>query len=270
MAVAEVTYRRIEVPDPLRGVVEHVWVLHQPAGRGETEVLLPDGRGLVLLTAGAAGLLVDPLTGERRPEEPELRGPWTHALVRTQTGPGVRLGLQLHPLGPARLRGGRPIADRALPLADVVGPVADDASRLLAAGAEDDAARLLLDALARQPIERSADLDRLDDVVARVDQERGLVRPVDLARFAGVQLAELHRWCVALLGMAPAAYLSAVRFSSYVRERVGAGPVRLEAAVAALRWFMDPAYPAREVERFTGLAPADLRRLVERLRRPTP
>ncbi|MBN9325934.1 MAG: hypothetical protein J0I87_03325, partial [Cellulomonas sp.] len=95
MAVAEVTYRRIEVPDPLRGVVEHVWVLHQPAGRGETEVLLPDGRGLVLLTAGAAGLLVAPLTGERRPEEPELRGPWTHALVRTQTGPGVRLGLQL-------------------------------------------------------------------------------------------------------------------------------------------------------------------------------
>ena len=114
---------------------------------------------------------------------------------------------------------------------------------------------------------RSADLDRLDDVVARVDLERGLVRPIDLAGYAGVQLAELHRWCVALLGMPPAAYLSAVRFSAYVRERVGTGPVRVGAAVGALRWFMDPSYPPREVERFTGLAPADLRRLVERLER---
>lgn len=269
MAVAEVAYRRIDVPDSLRGVVEHVWVLHQPGGPADTEVLLPDGRGLVQLTAAEPGVLVDPLTGERRPERPVLRGPWTHALVRVQASAGTRLGLQLHPLGPARLRGGRPMADQEVELADLVGPAAGAASHALAAGDDDEAARLVLDALVRQPVARSADLDRLDDVVRRVDDERGLVRPIDLAGYAGVQLAELHRWCVGLLGMVPAAYLSAVRFSSYVRERVGPGPVRLEAAVGALRWFMDPAYPSREVERFTGLAPADLRRLVEQLERPS-
>ena len=268
MAVAEVAYRRIGVPDALRGVVEHVWVLHQAGGPGDAEVLLPDGRGLVLVAADGPGVLVDPLTGERRTERSALRGPWTHALVRLQSQPGVRLGLQLHPLGPARLRGGSPMADQELELHHLLGTAADAAAAALAGGDEDEAARLLLDAVAARPVARSADLDRLDDVVARVDLERGLVRPIDLAGYAGVQLAELHRWCVALLGMPPAAYLSAVRFSAYVRERVGTGPVRGGAAVGALRWFMDPSYPPREVERFTGLAPADLRRLVERLERP--
>lgn len=269
MSVAEVTYRRIAVPEALRGVVEHVWVLHQRGGPADTEVLLPDGRGLVLLTQGDPAVLVDPLTGERRAERPALRGPWTHALLRRQEGPGLRLGLQLHPLGPARLRSGAAMADTELSLDDLVGDVAQHAAATLSAGDEDGAARLLLEALAVRPEARSADLDRLDDVVARVDAERGLVLPLDLARYAGVQLAELHRWCVALLGMSPGSYLSAVRFSAYVRERVGPGPVRLDAAVRALRWFMDPAYPAREVERFTGLAPAELRRLVERLERPS-
>lgn len=269
MAVAEVAYRRIDVPGALRGVVEHVWLLHQRGGPDQTEVLLPDGRGLVLLTAGAPGVLVDPLTGERRDERAVLRGPWTHALVRQQHQPGARLGLQLHPLGTARLRGGRATADEELDLRGLVGVAADDASAALAAGDDDAAVAIVLGALGALPVARSADLDRLDDVVARVDVERGLVRPVDLAGYAGVQLAELHRWCVALLGMAPGAYLSAVRFSAYVRERVGTGPVRVGAAVEALRWFMDPAYPPREVQRFTGLAPADLRRLVERLERPT-
>ena len=267
MAVTGVEYRRIEVPAGLRGVVEHVWISRQAGGPSDTEVLLPDGRGVVLLTAGAPGALLDPLTGGRTPDTSALRGPWTHALLRQQPEAGVRLGVQLHPLAPARLRAGRPAADVSVPLDELLAATAAQAGAALAAGDDETAAGLLLGGLRGLPVERSADLDRMDDVVAMVDERRGLVRAVDLASYAGVQLAELHRWCVALLGMSPSAYLSAVRFAAFVREHVGSGPVRVGAAVAALRWFQDPAYPPREVQRFTGLAPADLRRLVESLER---
>lgn len=266
MALAVDSYRRLPVPATLHGVAEHAWVARHDGTRRHTEVLLPDGRGLLQVVRGTPGRLVEPLTGDAVPDTDGVRSASTHALVAEQTGPVVRLGVQLHPAGLARLRAVRPVADTWHPLAevlhdDVVGRVGD----LLTAGDDDAAVATVLDGLAAAPRRSSADLDHLEDALRFVDERRGLVRQADVARAVGTSLGELHRWCTQLLGMPPAQYLSAVRFSTFVRESVGVGPVDPAATIAVVEWFVEAGYPPREVERFTGLPPVELRRLAEHL-----
>lgn len=266
MAVAVDSYRRLPVPPALHGIAEHAWVARHDGGRQHTEVLLPDGRGLLQVVRGVGGRLVDPLNGVARPDEDGVRGAWTRALLCEQAGPVARLGVQLHPLGLARLGVAGPLADAWSPLNAVLEtPVVARAGDLLAAGDDDAAADEVLHALAARPRRTGADLDHLDDALRFVDAHRGLVRQADVARDVATSQGELHRWCTLLLGMAPAQYLSAVRFSTFVRESVGAGPVDVAATVAAVEWFVASGYPPREVERFTGLPPVELRRLGEHL-----
>ena len=63
------------------------------------------------------------------------------------------------------------------------------------------------------------------------------------------------------LGLTPDALLAAVRFSAFVRDAVGPGPVRPEDVLGAIRWYVQAGYPPREVERFTGSTPLELRRI---------
>lgn len=266
MPVAVDSYARTPAPSHLDGVVEHVWVARHGGGRTHHEVLLPDGRGLLQVVRGTAGTRLDPLTGAQVPDLDGVRGPWTRTELAEQTGPVVRLGVQLHPLGAARLRGGRPAADTWLPLTDVLpGAVVDRTGALLDAHHDAQAVAACLDAIAAAPRHDTPDLDRLDEALAFVDTHRGLVRAADVAREAGTSLGELHRWCVTLLGTTPAQHLAAVRFTGFVREAVGSGPVDAADVVAAVEWFVGSGYPPREVERTTGMPPAELRRLAERL-----
>jgi methylphosphotriester-DNA--protein-cysteine methyltransferase len=103
------------------------------------------------------------------------------------------------------------------------------------------------------------------EAVALGDAQRGLVARADLARTLGVTVSDLHRWSVRYLGVPPDAYLAAVRFSGFVRQAVGPGPVAPGDVVAALRWYAQAGQSPREVERFTGLTPAELRRVEERV-----
>ena len=90
-----------------------------------------------------------------------------------------------------------------------------------------------------------------DDSLARVRDH--------LADRPGVGV--LHREVVQTLGITPEAFLAAVRFSAFVRDAVGPGPVRPQDALAVLQWYLRAGYPPREVERFTGLGHVELRRL---------
>ena len=87
------------------------------------------------------------------------------------------------------------------------------------------------------------------------------MRAVDLARRADLAVAVLYREVVQTLGITPEAFLAAVRFSGFVRDAVGPGPVRPQDVLAVLQWYLRAGYPPREVERFTGLGHVELRRL---------
>jgi hypothetical protein len=258
----DLVYRRFAPPDDARAIIDHLWVVRQPAGTSVREVLLPDGHGLVLVTTGEPGSRVDPLTGVRGADVAGVRGLATRALVREQAGPSVRLGAQLDPLALARLDVRTRAADRSEPLALLV----DDAvvARIvgdLDAGRDEVAARSLARAILerRKPGDDDPSLALLGPVVRHVATERGLVTTAELARRADQALMTLHRWFSEHTGVDPARYLAAVRFSAFVREAVGPGPVRPQDVLAAIRWYAGAGYPPREVERFTGLAPLALR-----------
>ena len=261
----DVTYRRLDAAAPL--LVEHAWSVRSAGPL--REVLLPDGRGLLQLEAATPATLVDPWHGARRPDGDGLRGVTTRAAVREQAGPSARVGLQLHPLALARLLPDEHAVAAAVgtvldPTTVLPGPDLERARAALVAGDDEGAVATLLAAL----VARATDPDELvafGEVLAFVDAERGLVTPAQLAREAEVTVSTLHRWSVRHLGVEPARYLAAVRFAAFVREAVGTGPVRPGDVVATVRWYAQAGYPPREVERFTGLTPVELRRLEERV-----
>lgn len=258
-----VEYRRFVPPAAARDLVEHLWVVRQPAGVVTREVLLPDGHGLALVTLGARGSHVDALTRHRTADGPGVRGPSSRPVVREQPGPSVRLGAQLGPLALARLRV-HVAPDDVVPL-DRAFATADVAACQAALEAGDDAraVELLGAALAGAlaATDEPAELTLLEPAVHEVLVSRGLVTVADLARAAELPVGTLHRWSVEHLGLTPDALLAAVRFSAFVRDAVGPGPVRPEDALGAIRWYVQAGYPPREVERFTGSTPLELRRI---------
>lgn len=259
MPIAQAHYQRFATSH-VADLVEHAWVVRADAAA--REVLLPDGRGLLQVVLGGPSVRVDPLGGTSEPDVSGARGLTTRAVVRQGASGAARLGLQLHPLAGARL--GSVLTDDWRELDAMLGPgVQAAAEGLLAAGSDAAAVGLLTEAFGALPRHGSEELDRFAGVIRVIDDAGGLVRAADLARRAGCTVTELYRWSVAHLGVPPTEYLAAVRFSTFVREAVGPGAVRPEAVVAALNWYVRAGYPPREVERFTGLEPAELRRLAE-------
>lgn len=260
--MTRVEYRRVATPVSIRDVVEHLWVVRQPGAELVHEVLLPDGRGCVVVASGVPGQRVDALTGEVSQDEGGVRGVATRPVVRTQAGPSVRVGAQLTPWGLALLSPHALLVDDVAPASTLLGVPAVEACVAAAQRGDDDAAvGVLADALSTAARFEVPELDLLVPVLQAVDAERGLVRASDVARAAEVPVARLHAWTSQHLGVEAATYLAAVRFSAFVRDAVGPGPVRPHDALAAIRWYAQAGYPPREVERFTGHRPVELRRI---------
>jgi hypothetical protein len=267
MPVDQVAYTRI--PVHVAGLVEHAWVAHDRGGA--REILLPDGRALLQVVLDSAGtghgpaLLVDVTTGDELVDATGVRGLMTRPVVRVPAGTGMRLGVQLHPSALAAL-GAPPSVDAWAPAEGLVGePALLAATAALADGDGVGAARALVQALMSRRAVDEPDAVRFREILQMVDGRQGAVTVAELAREAEVTVSDVHRWSQHYLGVPPAEYLSAVRFSVFVRRAVGPGVVRPDAVLQALRWYAEAGYPPREVERTSGMTPVELRRVDERI-----
>jgi hypothetical protein len=260
------------------GLVEALWVARAPQG-APPRVALPDGRPAAVVRLGGAARWVDPLTRETELVASLLRGPRTtprvvlHADPAGAAVPQWEVGARLAPWALSALHPAGALVDDHRPLGEALGLDEDAlADRLRACWAEDPgedvaavaAARVLEDALTaavRRPVP-VVDREDLDRLTRYADDERGLVRSVDLARSVDRSMASLHALLAAHVGLTPSAFLATVRLSCAVRE-LGVDD-RGDAArvVAVLRAYADAGYPQREVERFTGMSALELRRAV--------
>lgn len=266
--------RHVEPGRAAAGLVEDLWVVRSD-GPLPPRAVLPDGRPGAVLNLGAPDVWVDPLTRVAEPVGSVLHGPRTVPLVVRRPSPWVVVA-RLTPWALGALHPADLLVDGRVGLGEGLG-VDEDAlagrarrcwgepSGAASPQPEDAAqaaARVLEDALVAAvrrptPAERRADLGGIERLV---EDERGLLRAVDLARAVDRSLACLHQLFAEEVGLTPAAYLSAVRLSAAARE-LGAGPdAPAERVVAALRDYVEAGYPPREVERFTGLSTLELRR----------
>ncbi|RMI09772.1 AraC family transcriptional regulator [Cellulomonas triticagri] len=268
--MAALTSARTSVAIPPRspGLVEALWVARSPHG-APPRVALPDGRPAAVVRLAGHVRWVDPFSREEERIGSVLRGPRSTPQVVLADGdaPVWEIGVRLAPWALSALHPADALVDAHRPLGDALGLDADAWTalerRLRAAG--DDAAAAVraledvLEAAVRRPVpaHERADLDR---VVAVADAERGLVRPLDLARAVDRSLASLHALFAAHLGMTPGAFLSAVRLSCAVRELGVDDRGDAAGVVRVLRSYADAGYAPREVERFTGMSALDLRR----------
>ena len=265
MPVDQVAYTRI--PTEVPGLVEHAWVAReQGAGR---EILLPDGRGLLQVVVGGPGaggaVLVDVATGAERADVTGVRGLMTRAVVRVPAATGVRLGLQLHPSALAA-SGAPALVDAWAAAETLVGePALLAATAALGDGDTARAVDVLVESLVNRRAVDEVEAVRFREILQVVDDREGAVTVAELARAAEVTVSDVHRWSQRFLGVPPAEYLSAVRFSVFVRRAVGRGAVRPHAVLQALRWYAEAGYPPREVERTSGMTPVELRRVDERI-----
>jgi hypothetical protein len=266
--------RSVIAPGPAAvGLVEQLWVVRAPGGV-PPRVALPDGRGAVVVRLGAPARWADPLTRTEQQVGSVARGPRSTPHLVVEPGEAWAVGARLTPWALARIGSGRLLVDDVAPLGEVLGTdeaVLAGTMRACWDGADPahGAARLLQGALlaaVRRPVsaERQADLERISAVA---EQERGLVRPIDLARAIDRSLACLHQILAEEVGLTPSGYLAGVRLTSAVRELgVDArGAADAGSVVATLRRYADAGFSPREVERFTGLSPLDLRRCVRGL-----
>ncbi|WP_168216843.1 hypothetical protein [Cellulomonas sp. Y8] len=220
---------------------------------------------------------VDPLTREAESIGSVLRGPRVVPGVVLPAGDAEswEVGARLAPWALSALHPAGFLVDEHRPLGEALGldepalaagmRAAWDAAAGLGEGAAAAACVAVLeDALAaavRRPVP-AADRDAVDRVARYADAERGLVRPVDLAREVDRSLAGLHALLAAHVGLSPSAFLSTVRLSCAVRELGVDDRGDAVGVVRVLRAYADAGYPQREVERFTGLHALELRRAV--------
>jgi AraC-like DNA-binding protein len=253
------------------GLVEALWVARSAHG-APPRVALPDGRPAVVVRLGGPVRWVDPLTGTAEVIGSVLRGPRSVPRVVRAADPAApawEVGARLAPWALSAVHPADPLVDDHVALASAL-PDADAlAARLRACWQQPGdpaarAARLLQEALVAalvRPVP-AHDLADLARVVAVADAERGLLRPVDLARAVDRTPASLHALLADHLGVTPAAYLAAVRLAGAVRE-LGVDDRGDAARVAAvLRAYADAGHPPREVERFTGRTLLELERVV--------
>ncbi|MET0434458.1 MAG: hypothetical protein ABW025_09855 [Cellulomonas sp.] len=275
--MAAVTSARRSVVAPRSpGLVEAFWVARAPHA-APPRVALPDGRPSAVVRLGAPVRWVDPLTREAESTGSVLRGPRVVPGVVLPAGDAEswEVGARLAPWALSALHPAGFLVDEHRPLGEALGldepalaagmrAAWDDAAGLGERAAAAACVAVLEDALAaavRRPVP-AADRDAVDRVARYADAERGLVRPVDLAREVDRSLAGLHALLAAHVGLTPSAFLSTVRLSCAVRELGVDDRGDAVGVVRVLRAYADAGYPQREVERFTGLHALELRRAV--------
>jgi hypothetical protein len=285
MAAVTSDRRSVSVAPGSSGLVEALWVARGSQG-APPRVALPDGRPAAVVRLGGAVRWVDPLTQESEEIGSVLRGPRTApqvVLSGDPAAPSWEVGARLTPWALSALRpDGGFLVDDHRPLGAALG--LDDAAlsaRLRAAaeqaaaghdaagpdapGPGDVAVARELEAVLAEAVRRpvpAGDRADLARVVRVADDERGLVRSIDLARSVDRSLASLHALLAQHVGLSPSAFLAGVRLSCAVRELGVDDRGDARRVVAVLRAYADAGYPQREVERFTGLSPLELRRAV--------
>lgn len=216
----ELRYERFAPRPGLQQIVEHFWlVTASPISGLRSEVLIPNGRPMVLICLGDPGSRVT-ADGTRETNSGGLVGMLTAPIVLQQSGQATYIAAQLHPWGLAALSPRKHLIDTVRPLPDQVSWRA----RLAAAPLGSAAVKAFEDLLETrvQPLDhhrtvRVAEAIRLIDA----DPNQGVARA---ASKLGISYSSLYRLFNDFVGLSPKRYAGIMRYYQLVGTLLAEAP----------------------------------------------
>ncbi|HZX06728.1 AraC family transcriptional regulator [Kribbella sp.] len=243
------SYQRFAVPERLRGVVGHVWMVESPPlAEVRREILIPNGRPGLAIALADPGTRHDPLTRAEWVNAASVFGVMTRPNVLGQVGTSSYVGVEFAPWGLAAF-GLPPLVDDVREVGDWVGGLVGEL-RAVPFGAE-RAERLAGFLAARLTGVEVPQV--VVEAVRAIDELRGRVAVAEVVRRCGTSYSTLYRLFRRSVGIGPKQYAEIIRYYDFVGGLLG-GPADAAATLSALHGYYDQAHAARDFKRYTGVS----------------
>ena len=260
---AGLVYRRCAPSPTLAPYVEHYWLVSAPAKQQpQSEILIPNGRPMLLFSFGESSLRIDPLSGERVPNGNTISEITSQPFVIEQLGESSYIGVQIQPYGLSALMPGKRIVNHLTPLDQWLGEAQAAALMSALTAHEFGLARIeIIDTYLQSklmPLEPEL-LETLKAAVEAIEKASGELNIEALAQQHHMHYTTFYRLFKKHLGISPKQFLEIVRYYKFVGELLHSVHRDPIAQIAALQGYFDQAHAAKEFRQFTGVTPNTFR-----------
>jgi AraC-like DNA-binding protein len=255
-------YYEREAPAALRRHVQCLWRLRDPAPAAQPQTIYPDGRCELIVHLGVPMRRYTLAQGWQTQARCLFAAQLRAAIRLAAGGPVDCIGIRLQPAASAWL-----VAQRLPSLVDQIIDI-DSVDRYFAAALHAAASASNTDPESTELWHllqtRSGQLfpdARIESAVAALDTAQGGITVPALAAAARMSLRSLQTHFLAAVGLSVKEYARVQRLQATLRQLDNAKESIAQLAAAA--GFSDQAHATRELQQFTGLTPARLRRALQ-------
>jgi AraC-like DNA-binding protein len=263
MSIPDVLFERFAPSPKLSLYVEHFWIVSARAEKtSRREILIPNGRPMLLLSFASPSVRIDVLTGNRLPNSNMLFGIASRPFVIEQFGESRYIGVQFKPYGLAAFLRGDKLVNQALSIDEWLGT--SDAEALNSLLLAHEFGRARVEALDTYLRSLAAEVDGpevqlLGSTIDRIEQAGGQVKVDQLAQQLHMHYTTFYRMFKNYVGIGPKLYLDIVRYYTFVGGLLSDYPNDSDRLIASLEGYYDQAHASKEFRRFTGVTPNSFR-----------
>jgi AraC-like DNA-binding protein len=252
-------YAEFDAPTALSRHIQCLWRLRDPEPAEQPQTIYPDGRCELIVHLGAPMRRYTLAQGWQTQARCLFAAQLRSAIRLAADGPVDCIGIRLLPAASAVFVGQR-LSLLVDDVIDLDGIDQEFATRLfdaaIAYSADSgctDLWRLLPTRIGDLPLDM-----RIESAVAAVDAAQGVITVAALAAETNMSLRSLQTRFLAAVGLTVKEYARVQRLQATLRQLdTAAEPI---AQLVAASGFSDQAHATRELQQFTGLTPARLRR----------
>jgi AraC-like DNA-binding protein len=259
MAMPELTYERFMPSPQLLLYVEHLWLISAPAEKKpRREILIPNGRPMLLLGFASASVRIDPIAEARLPNSNILSGILTRPFIIEQSGEGRYIGVQFKPYGLAAFLRTKRLINQSISIEQWLGQ--SEATRLMGQLSLQVFGRARVNALdnylqTRLIHAEDSHIQLLELAITNIEKAGGQGKVDEIARQMNINYATFYRMFRRYLEVTPKQFLNIVRYYTFVGGFLSGHGNDSNALISSMQGYYDQAHAAKEFKRFTGVTP---------------
>jgi AraC-like DNA-binding protein len=258
MLPPDLRYERYAPSATLAPYVEFFWLVANDLGAtSRSEILIPNGRPMVLACLGDRGIRVDIGSGARQPNGNLVAGIQIEPLVIEQSGKSIYVAAQLTPFGLGAFADGGKLIDKTRSFEDWIGGNAAAAlvTEMRKAELGEPAVRVLEEMLESRcrPLPDGVP-SLLAQVIGAVEESEALIGVEQLADRFALSYSALYRLFRTHVGIPPKQFIAVSRYYRLVGVLLMGNFEGGLAHLALLQGYYDQAHATKEFRRFTGVS----------------